>query len=655
MTTQKWTPIIQDPDNFEIVQVADLEDDLDTKDLLVKITTEPTPESTPRPPIKQSKLLKLLKKIFLFQVFGYRGTLVHVVVFYLILLGGLSAVTGFLMDITAEKIFWLKSYVVDLVDSLFYQIPIWVAFTFIFTTISFLITKFISKAAIGSGVPDVKCVLLGNEVEGILSFKTLITKIFGLTLAAGSGMWVGKEGPTIHIASCIAAQLVHLPIFHFLRASRDMLMQVISIGTGCGVTANFGTPLGGLLFSVEVTSTYYPVRNYWFGTFSAVVAALTFRSLYNVYIGNKALFTTMMAIDYSFDEVDYEDFILSITVGIICGVLGMLFVHLVSYIFHSKEYLRKYKLGRFPYIYLIVIILITTLITAPYHGMNPLAYPTYQTIQFLIDDDVLDPICGEYVMAILLVMVVARFIITAFSISLPIPAGLFSTTIVIGCIIGRFVGELLVYFEIVNDLGPGGFAIIGGSCFVGAVTQTFSSAVIMVELTGSFQLLLPTLASTIVAVSISRFFTLGAFDRIMVDRGLPFVPDIQYSSNQTAETVMDEDLVAVPEYTNFVELKEIVDNFKTAPDGILPVVDTLDNGILLGDIKLSTIRKILDGGIPDSVAGRFLLDYSESPIHLLKNTQLSEVHMLFVAAAIDSAFVTENGRLVGQINKKMPF
>ena len=173
------------------------------------------------------------------------------------------------------------------------------------------------------------------------------------------------------------------------------------------------------------------------------------------------------------------------------------------------------------------------------------------------------------------------------------------------------------------------------------------------ELTDNMQLLVPLLVAIVTTISLSRLFTVSVFDQIMIDRKLPYVPDIQYSSNQTAEMVMDTNLSPIPEVTNFVELWSIVDKFKTIEEKSLPVVSNLENKILLGYIKLSQVRKILDGGVASKITGDFMLEYNECPLHLLSQTPLSQIHMLFVAACIDSAFVTHNGKLIGEVNKEV--
>jgi chloride channel 3/4/5 len=58
--------------------------------------------------------------------------------------------------------------------------------------------------AAGSGIPEIKTILGGFVIKGFFGGWTLITKCIGVVLSVGSGLSVGKEGPLVHIACCVA-------------------------------------------------------------------------------------------------------------------------------------------------------------------------------------------------------------------------------------------------------------------------------------------------------------------------------------------------------------------------------------------------------------------------------------------------------------------
>lgn len=61
-----------------------------------------------------------------------------------------------------------------------------------------------------SGIPEIKTVLGGFIIKKFLGVWTLITKSTGLVLAVASGMWLGKEGPLVHVACCCAHLFIKL-------------------------------------------------------------------------------------------------------------------------------------------------------------------------------------------------------------------------------------------------------------------------------------------------------------------------------------------------------------------------------------------------------------------------------------------------------------
>ncbi|XP_077867132.1 chloride channel protein 2-like, partial [Saccoglossus kowalevskii] len=118
--------------------------------------------------------------------------------------------------------------------------------------------------------------------------------------------------------------------------NHDMLAAACAVGVSC----TFSAPIGGVLFSIEVTATYFAVRNYWRGFFSAVCGAFVFRLL-AVWVKEEetitALFKTNFRVDFPFDVQEFLAFAL---IGVVTGFGGALFVYM-----HRKivEFNRKHK------------------------------------------------------------------------------------------------------------------------------------------------------------------------------------------------------------------------------------------------------------------------------------------------------------------------
>ena len=91
-------------------------------------------------------------------------------------------------------------------------------------------------------------------------------------------MPLGKEGPFVHIASIVATLLNKLVTsFKGVYANESRNSEMLAAAVAVGVACCFASPIGGVLFSIEVTSVYFAVRNYWRGFFAAVCGAVVFR------------------------------------------------------------------------------------------------------------------------------------------------------------------------------------------------------------------------------------------------------------------------------------------------------------------------------------------------------------------------------------------
>jgi chloride channel 2 len=184
-----------------------------------------------------------------------------------------------------------------------------------------------------------RSILGGFVLPHYLSAQALISKCFGLIFALGSGLSIGKEGPFVHLSCIIANQLLRLRMFRDLKRSPDLTHHALSSACAVGVTAAFGTPIGGVLFSIEVTTTYYMTNNYWRAFFASVVGAIMFRWL-NLLSGNNdrnaSLFTTT-DVEQFHSKYSSIETLFFLPLAIIAGILGGIFVKTFSWFIHARR------------------------------------------------------------------------------------------------------------------------------------------------------------------------------------------------------------------------------------------------------------------------------------------------------------------------------
>ena len=102
----------------------------------------------------------------------------------------------------------------------------------------------------GSGIPEIKTILSGFVIPGFLDFKVLVVKAVGATFAVASGMCLGKEGPFVHISTCVAYLVGSM--FPKYKENSRKIRELLSAGCASGLSVAFGAPIGGVLFSYEV-------------------------------------------------------------------------------------------------------------------------------------------------------------------------------------------------------------------------------------------------------------------------------------------------------------------------------------------------------------------------------------------------------------------
>jgi chloride channel 3/4/5 len=103
--------------------------------------------------------------------------------------------------------------------------------------------------AAGSGVAEVKVILSGFVLHGYLGLETVVFKTLALILSIASGLSLGKEGPYVHIASCVGN--ICCRIFAKYRDNDGKRREVLSASASSGVAVAFGAPIGGVLFGLE--------------------------------------------------------------------------------------------------------------------------------------------------------------------------------------------------------------------------------------------------------------------------------------------------------------------------------------------------------------------------------------------------------------------
>lgn len=194
----------------------------------------------------------------------------------------------------------------------------------------------------GSGVAEIIGFLNGVNYPEFLNFKTLITKIIGVTLSVSGKLCVGKEGPLAHIGAIIGVSVLYMPglDLRFLRNDENKRLFAAA-GASTGVSVAFGAPIGGALFCYELSqpNTFWKFAMIWKVFFSCAIGTFTLAICEALHI--KVMHPDIPKEDFmekfsgsalKFGTIDkksaniIELLIAGIILGIIGGLLGSFFI-----------------------------------------------------------------------------------------------------------------------------------------------------------------------------------------------------------------------------------------------------------------------------------------------------------------------------------------
>ncbi|CAG7725530.1 unnamed protein product [Allacma fusca] len=544
---------------------------------------------------------------------------------YLAMLGVVMAIISFVMDTgigTCNKArTWLFF---DLNQHVALQYFAWTILPICLVLFSAGFTHVVAPQAIGSGIPEMKTVLRGVILKDYLSFRTLFAKVVGLTASLGSGMPLGKEGPFVHIGSMVATILARTRMFQSIYLNQSRGMEMLAAACAVGVACCFAAPVGGVLMSIEVTSVYFAVRNYWRGFFAAACGALFFRLLAVWFQGHETLkpvFKTYLGSEFPYDPLELVVFAV---IGAISGLVGAGFVlchrRYVLWMRGNKQLNAFLQKNRFIYPFFVTWFIAS--INFPF-GLGQFiagALTTHDQVvtlfsnfswtksNFTVEEVTvvkhwINPFTGIFVNIPLYML--ATFFLSILASTLPVPCGNFVPVFKLGAGLGRLVGEAMYYWFPggINYYGdrwpivPGGYALVGAAAVSGAVTRTISICVIVSEMTGQITYIIPVMIAVLISNAVAGLLQPSLFDSIALIKKLPYLPDFIPSAAEEAYNVLVKDFM-VPNVKyiwygmSYNELKNILGDSPTLT--AFPVVDNRTNRILLGSIERPHLIKSIE-------------------------------------------------------------
>ncbi|OLN88098.1 putative chloride channel protein [Colletotrichum chlorophyti] len=474
--------------------------------------------------------------------------------------------------------------------------------TFFAFTSATLVKSFAPYAA-GSGISEIKCIIAGFVMKGFLGPWTLLIKSVCLPLAIASGLSVGKEGPSVHYAVCTGNVISRL--FQKYRQNASKMREILSACAAAGVAVAFGSPIGGVLFSLEEMSSYFPLKTLWRSYFCALVATAVLAAMNPFRTGQLVMFQVHYDRSWHFFEVLFY-----VILGIFGGLYGAFVMkwNLRAQAFR-KKYLSKYAIAEatilaagtaiicYPNVFLRIdmtesmeILFLECEGAEDYHG---LCEPDKRLSNILS----------------LTIATVLRVLLVIISYGCKVPAGIFVPSMAIGASFGRTVGIIVQAIHEANPtsaffaackpdepcITPGTYAFLGAAAALSGIMHiTVSVVVIMFELTGALTYILPTMIVVGVTKIVSELFGNGGIaDRMIWFSGFPFLDNKEeHNFGVPVSEVMRTEVTSLPvSGMAFSDLEKLLKEDKFQG---FPIVEDYTSKILVGYIGRTELRYAID-------------------------------------------------------------
>ncbi|KAI8056954.1 chloride channel [Syncephalis plumigaleata] len=473
-----------------------------------------------------------------------------------------------------------------LVNWLFYG-----GFATLFCGVIGYLVKYYAPYAAGSGISEIKTILCGFVIHGFLGGWTLLIKSIGLALSVGSGMSIGKEGPAVHMACCAGNVVSRL--FEKFRHNKSKKREIITAASAAGVGVAFGSPIGGVLFALEEMSSQFTLKTMWRSFFCAMVATVAINPFRT---GNLVMFQATYDRDWHFFEI-----ILFVLIGLFGGLYGAV---VIKYNLKVAK-LRKKYLAQYGVQEVMLLALVTTML-GYFNMFLRLDMTELMSILFKeCEKGDFNGLCQQTqttrMVRLLLWATVMRIGFTIISYGCKVPAGIFVPSMAIGACFGRTVGMIVQSLQHtypnfflfsschpdIPCITPGAYAFLGAAAALCGVTKmTVSLVVIMFELTGALDYILPTMATL---TDHSLMFTADQLIRLY---GLPFLDKEEHTFNAPVSVVMVSDLMVFP--ATGLHLASIESVLSTTDYKGFPIVDNQEDMHLLGYISRSELRYCIE-------------------------------------------------------------
>lgn len=437
--------------------------------------------------------------------------------------------------------------------------------------------RFFAPFAAGGGINEVKTIVSGSApMRRYFNGWTLFFKPICVILTTGSGLQTGKEGPFVHIGAC-ASDLIgsFFPEFNDDGRRRELL----AAGAGAGMAVAFGAPIGGVIFAIEEVTSLFSFRMMMQTLICGVTGVIVVKNFDVTRSGRIVQF----AINYRFAWKWFELPLFAL-LGCFGGLVGAVWAK-YNMMWCARRKTSRMKIYPITEIGILAVITCALNFFAPFCKGDLLALLA-QLFQDCEPGSTLE-VCNDNELQLVLFLILAaiiKSILSLFTVGAMVPCGVLVPMLVIGGLTGRAFGIMFralqrtipdSYFfsECAGSnlcVIPGAYAIVGSAAVLTGVTRmTICLVVIMFELTGALEYLVPVIISILVAKATGDALGIESIYELGIEAGeLPYLdPKKEFTNPATAIDVAkavrphQDYIVLEAEGVTIAQLNNILEHF----------------------------------------------------------------------------------------------
>ncbi len=342
-------------------------------------------------------------------------------------------------------------------------IPIWLIVLLVFALLTTLLLKW-EPLISGSGIPQVEGELYGHFEQKW--WRVLLAKFLGGLLTIGSGLALGREGPSVQLGAMAGKGISKIG-----KSGSDENRLLITCGASAGLAAAFNAPLAGVIFAIEELHKRFSLNLLLFSMTSCFSAAFLSRLAF----GQQPIFNFQ---DISIIELKHYWIILIL--GIVLGLFGKLYQICVPFM---QGIYDKIKLS-----------FIKTAIPFVLAGIIGFICP----IMLGGGNDIIASISAKTALSSLIILLIARFVFSILSFCSGVPGGIFLPLLTLGAVCGAAVGNVFDMFSLGFKIDN--YIMLGMAGYFSAVVRSpITGTLLICEMTGSVENLLPLMLISLIA------------------------------------------------------------------------------------------------------------------------------------------------------------